>query len=370
MNDKSIKALTEFLEEREKLDVHGNSLLVYKDNEEIFRHYTGDVKRDTLFRIFSMTKVVTVVAALQLYELGKFAMDDHLADYIPEYKDIYVWDESKSEKVSATKTISIRDCFCMSTGIPYGGDWSETSKAVEAIGTRLKEKNGGRGYSTLEYVRALSEVPLAFEPGTHWMYGLSHDILAGLVEVISGMKFSEYLKVNIFEPLNMKNTFFTCPADKWDNIAYYDDSDKMDENMFRYPGYESGGGGLLSTLDDYMKFAVCLANGGTNIDGVRILGRKTVELMSLDQLNDEQKKDFNWDYLKGYSYGLGVRTMINPALSGIQGSVHEFGWCGMLGTWVLIDPKEKLAAVYMHQRFPNLEKYVQTHLRPLIYGML
>ncbi len=127
---------------------------------------------------------------------------------------------------------------------------------------------------------------------------------------------------------------------------------------------------MLSTTDDYMKLARTLTLGGTSPEGVKILGRKTIELLRMDHLNAEQKQDFNWDYLKGYSYGLGVRTLVDPAAAGVPGTVGEFGWCGVLGTWVLMDPEEELTVVYMHQRYPNLEAYVQIHLRQMIYSLI
>jgi CubicO group peptidase (beta-lactamase class C family) len=370
MKETSEKALVRFLEDKEHLDVPGNSLLIFHRDKEIFRHYTGSVDKNTIFRIYSMTKVVTVTAALQLYEQGAFMMDEPLADYLPEYAHMTVWDEQKKQAVPADRPIRIRDLFCMSAGFPYEGEWAQVPREALAIRSALEKQKPGESYTTQEYIRALAKAPLAFEPGTHWMYGLSHDVLGALIEVLSHQTLGEYMREHIFQPLGMEHTFFRCPKELRRYMAEHSATEAEDAKFGETAHYESGGGGLLSTLDDYMRFANTLTRGGTSVDGVCILGRNTVDLMRLDQLGEEQKKDFNWSYLKGYSYGLGVRTYVDPAAGGVQGSVGEFGWCGVLGTWVLMDPEEQLTAVYMHQRYPNLEEYVQLHLRPLIYGAL
>lgn len=369
MNEAQKQRLTDFLTDRAHLDVPGNALLIRRGGEELFRCFTGDAKADTLFRVYSMTKVVTVTAALQLYEQGLYAMDDPLGDYIPEFAQMTVWDEAAGRAVPAKHPIRIRDLFCMSAGLTYEGDWGETPRRLKAIRSELAAAYPNESYTTQQYVRRMAEAPLAFEPGTHWNYSLCHDVLGALVEVLSGQTLGEYMQAHIFAPLGMTNTFFRCPAEKCANIATHDDP-AADAKFGSQARYESGGGGLLSTADDYMTFAETLTRMGTSPKGVRILGRKTVDLLRMDQLSPAQKADFNWDYLTGYSYGLGVRTLVDPAAAGIPGSKGEFGWCGVLGTWVLMDPAEELTVVYMHQRYPNLEKYVQTHLRPMIYGAI
>ena len=369
MNQKIKDNLTAFLEDRKELDVCGNSLLVLHKDQEIFRHYTGSVTKDTIFRVFSMTKVVTVTAALQLFELGKFTMEDPVSKFLPEYADLTVWDEEEQMAVPAKNEMKMRHLFSMSAGVTYEGDSCETERQIRKLKQELEKEHPH--YTTQQFIRLLPQAPLAFEPGTHWRYSLCHDILGAVIEVISGKLLGEYMQENIFEPLGMKHTFFRCPSECRDLLAEKKADNFIPDEMFSEDWrYEAGGGGLLSTLDDYMKLANTLTRGGTSQDGVRILGRKTINLLRSDQLNPEQKKDFNWDYLDGYTYGLGVRTYADPAKAGIPGSVGEFGWCGVMGTWVLMDPEEELTIVYMHQRFPNLEKYVQTHLRAMIYGAL
>lgn len=362
--------LIQFLEDREHLDVPGNSLLIYHKGEEIFRHFSGSTKEDTLFRIYSMTKVATVTAALQLYEQGKFTMDDPVYWYLPSYKDIKVWNAELGKAEPAKNVMRMKDLFCMSTGLTYEGEWGETPKQLLAIRQRLEAEHPGESFTTLEYASAMAEAALMFEPGTRWAYGLSHDVLGAVIEVLSGDTLGEYMRKHIFEPLGMKNTFFRCPDELRDRIAEHPTSEQDDAKFRPTAKYEAGGGGLLSTTDDYMKLARTLTLGGTSPEGVKILGRKTIDLLRMDHLNAEQKQDFNWDYLKGYSYGLGVRTLVDPAAAGVPGTVGEFGWCGVLGTWVLMDPEEELTVVYMHQRYPNLEAYVQIHLRQMIYSLI
>jgi CubicO group peptidase (beta-lactamase class C family) len=176
----------------------------------------------------------------------------------------------------------------------------------------------------------------------------------------------------------MKDTFFKIPEEKKERLcSLYNRNENgeltnnslMDGNYQPEAKFESGGGGLLSTLGDYSRFAHMLANGG-ELNGVKILGSKTIELMSTNHLQPEVLQYYNWDFLKGYGYGLGVRVMIDSPLAGSNSSIGEFGWCGLAGTWVLIDPKEKLSAVYMQQMLPNFEAYHHPRLRSVIYSSI
>ncbi|MEH7413851.1 serine hydrolase domain-containing protein [Neobacillus drentensis] len=364
----------------------GCACSVYHQNEQVFEDYVGyadlDTKKpitpNTIYRIYSMTKVVTCVAALMLYERGEFLLEDPLEEYLPEFKNPQVYREDERGEVyptPAAKSIRVKDLFTMTSGLTYEGKSNETERQVTIAMNDLRKKGT---FTVRELSRALANIPLAFDPGTQWRYSLSHDVLGAFIEVVSGKSFGEFIREEIFQPLSMKDTFFKVPEDKKDRLcSLYDwkEQDNLLKNMrldAEYqPGslYESGGGGLLSTLNDYSRFAHMLANGGT-LDGERILGRKTVELMAMNHLQPEQVTTFNWPHLNGYGYGLGVRTMVNPALAGSNSSIGEFGWMGMAGTWVMIDPEEQLSAVYMHQLLPNFETYTQPRLRNVIYGAL
>ncbi|MBM7602918.1 CubicO group peptidase (beta-lactamase class C family) [Metabacillus crassostreae] len=367
----------------------GCSLQVMHNNETVFREFIGFadietetiVKEDTIFRIYSMTKVVTCVAALMLYERGLFLLNDQLSDYLPEFKDsiVYATNENGNVKVvTASRPILVKDLFTMTSGITYGGNENETQ--IQVVKEFEKLVKSRESLTNRRLSEILASIPLAFHPGEQWHYGLSHDVLGTLIEVISGKKLGEFFQEEIFSPLGMDDTFFRIPDEKLHRLAslYNREEDgtliknkneQMDMQFHIFPEYESGGAGLLSTLKDYSRFAHMLANGG-KFHGKRIIGENTIKLMTTNHLIKQQTPYYNWDYLKGYGYGLGVRTLIDKAEGGINSSIGEFGWSGLAGTWVLIDPKEKISAVYMQQMLPNFEAFHQPRLRSVIYGAL
>lgn len=368
----------------------GCSCSVSLNGKRVYSNYEGfadlekqiPISEETIFRIYSMSKIVTCVAALILYEKGLFLLNDPLEEYLPEFKDPLVHRYTPYGALytsPATKPITIKDLFTMSSGLTYPWGTIETARCIAKVTDDLNLKAlAGEKYNLKTFSKEISKVPLAFDPGTHWQYGYSHDILGAFIESITNKKLSEVMKDEIFDPLEMKDTFFRIPEDKLHRLCniynrFEDgslvkntelDTDYMPDSIF-----ESGGAGLLSTLNDYSRFAEMLANGG-EINGTRIISSKTIELMSTNHLSIEQLQDFDWSYQAGYGYGLGVRVMIDKAKAGSNGSLGEFGWCGMAGTWVLIDPKENLSAVYMQQMFPNFEAYHQPRLRNVIYGSL
>ncbi|KRG16407.1 beta-lactamase [Virgibacillus soli] len=365
----------------------GCALAVHREGETIFEDFVGvadletgkPITADTIYRIYSMTKVVTCTAALLLYERGDFLLNDPLEEYLPEFKNPLVYRKSDTGEIyssAASRSITVKDLFTMTSGLTYPGEGNETERQVAKTMHLLEQQN--QKMTTRQVSQALAAIPLAFDPGTRWHYGLSHDVLGALIEVISGKSFGQFLQEEIFDPLKMEDTFFRIPNAKKERLCSNYKLDEqgnlikntqMDANIQTAAQFESGGGGLLSTLHDYSRFAQMLANGGT-LDGERIIGRKTIELMATNQLRPENRKDYNWNYLSGYGYGLGVRVMIDPALGGANSSLGEFGWSGLLGTWVTIDPKEKVSAVYMQQMLPNFEGYHQPRLRSVIYGAL
>ncbi len=367
----------------------GCACSVTYQGKTVFEDYIGyaDIEsekpifHDTIYRIFSNTKLVTCVAALILYERGLFLLNDPLEDYLPEFKEPKVYHRNINGELSilpSSKSIRVKDLFMMTSGLTYGGEGNETERSVKVAINNFNNDNGSENLDVRSLFKMLSKIPLAFEPGTQWQYGYSHDVLGALIEVVSGKSFGQFLQDEIFDPLEMKDTFFKIPEEKRErlsNLYNRSENGELTKNSL-LDGYyqpeakfESGGAGLLSTLGDYSRFAHMLANGG-ELNGVKILGRKTVELMSTNHLQPEVLPYYNWDYLKGYGYGLGVRVMIDPTLAGSNSSIGEFGWCGLAGTWVLIDPKEKLSAVYMQQMLPNFEAYHQPRLRSVIYSSL
>ncbi len=360
--------------------------VVHKGNTE-YEEYFGladletntPVTADTLYRIFSMTKVVTCTAALKLYERGLYTLNDPLSEYLPEFSNPMVYRTSPNSALSVSPALSpirVRDLFTMTSGLPYNEDTSETGSQIKK---KLDEWDAsGFKYDLRTAVKMLASIPLCFDPGTHWRYGLSHDVLAAFVEVVSGKKYGQYLKDEIFDPLGMKNTFYRISGDKRKLLCslYNRTSDgtmiktlERDQYTHSDDVFEGGGSGLLSTLGDYQRFVRMLCNNG-ELDGERILSRKTINLMATNHLDDRQQADYSWQHHAGYGYGLGVRVMIDPAKGGCNGSIGEFGWSGMLGTWMMIDRSEDLTVVYMQQLQPSLEEFHAPRIRSVVYGAL
>jgi len=361
-----------------------------KDGKIIYEGYYGyadldekkPITEDSVFRIMSMTKVIICTAALILYERGKFLLHEPIYEYFPEYKDtkVFVTDSNGNVHVEKAKNpMLIKHAFTMAVGLPYAFGNSQTAEEIRRVKKELSEKYGK--YDIVTEVKAMGAVPVAFEPGTHWLYGYGHDIIAGLIQVISGKPVGEFLHDEIFGPLGMDSTGYRFHGDIEERMVscYRKKEDgtleKMqsafDENHKPDAVYESGGAGLYSTVRDYIKFSQMLANGGV-YNGQRIIGRKTIDLMRSNQLNEQQLRDFNFNnpYLAGYGYGLGVRTLMSPAEANFNGSIGEFGWTGAFGTYVSIDPSEGFSIVYMHQMIPNMETYYHLRVRAVANGCL
>lgn len=254
-----------------------------------------------------------------------------------------------------------------------GFDYNLNSESVK----KYQKETEGK-FPTRMIAKALSEQPLGFEPGTRWNYSLCHDVLGAFIEVVSGMKFSEYLKKNIFEPLGMNDTGFErnekIYSQMFPQYLFDNETQKANEigkeasNFVLGTEYESGGAGLISTADDYIKFADALANGGVGKDGIRILSPRTIDLMRENRLSESVIKDFNWVQLAGYGYGLGVRTMMNRGKGGAIGQVGEFGWGGAAGAYVMIDPDNNISVFYGQHMLNNLEPFIHPRIRNLVYS--
>ena len=331
---------------------------------------------NTIFPIASMSKVITVAGIMQLYEQGLFRMWDPVSEYLPGFRNPKVARENPDgsyEIVDAKGEVTMRQLFTMTSGVPYG--WGDTAAGRIRIEKEQEWKETGKPMpGAVEYANLVGQLPLAFEPGERWMYGFSIDVLGAVIEVLSGKTLGEYLKDNIFDPLGMKDTGFFVSPEKLDRVAtlyHINEGMKAEERWYNTekPAFESGGGGLLSSVGDYSRFAQMLLHGGT-LDGVRILGRKTVDLISTDHLTPEQRKGDSWDTQRGYGYGLGVRVMTNPELAGINGSVGEWGWDGAFGNWFCVDPKENLTCVYLTTNLPGDHYRFIPKLMASMYAML
>lgn len=380
------KHLDEFLTENLKEGPAGCGCAVARDGEILFEGYYGyadtekqkPITEKTVYRQFSTTKVVICTAAMMLYERGKFLLQDPIYEYFPEWKDTMVAEQNEDGTYNirpAKRPIQVRDCFTMAMGIGYGGD-DYTHKMAMKVRQELAQEVGD--FTLRQDIRAMSKVPVKFDPGTRWLYGFGHELVAGLIELVSGKTVGEFLKEEIFEPLGMSSSGYRYFDDLRERMVtpYTRKEDGslepikafMDERHEPTAKYEAGGAGLFSSVRDYLAFSQMLACGG-EYNGVKLMGRKTIDLMRMNQLNEQQMKDFNFSYVDGYGYGLGVRTMLNPARTS-NTSVGEFGWTGAFGTYVAIDPGERASVVYMHNLMPNMEEYTHHRVRNIAFGAL
>lgn len=334
---------------------------------------------DSLFELWSTTKPIVMTAAMTLFEQGKFLLQDRLSDYLPAYKHMkkYVKTDKGWEIEELKRPILVEHAFNMAMGLPYASAESEIPSAVEMdrVKNKLIEKYGGDNrWDIVEEVNEMANVPVMFEPGEDWMYGYGHELVAALVKVVSGMEVSDYLKKAIFEPLSMESTGYrTNQREKLVSLYIKDENGwKKEPSVFGMHDdsmkLECGGAGLVSTVSDYLKFAAMMANGGT-YRGEKIISKKTIDLMRTERLTPRQHRNFDNSYNAGYGYGLGVRTMMRPELTS-NVSVGEFGWTGMMGTYVSIDPSENFAFVHMHQMFPNEEERIHHRARNAAYSVL
>ncbi len=312
------------------------------------------LREDTIFRIYSMSKPVTSVAVMMLFEEGLFGLDDPVSNFIPEFKNLKVFNSMTKEGIKLDELeneITIRHLLTHTSGLIYG--WGD-----QPVDSLYREANIFEKGTTLEQMtKKLANIPLLFQPGTKWEYSVSVDVLGYLVEVISGMPFGQFLSDRLFEPLGMEDTGFNVPETKHERFAelYRPKKSKdgiepvkevpLGEGPYKF--FPSGGGGLVSTANDYMRFCRMLLNGG-ELDGVRLLGRKTVELMSSNHLSE------NIEFGDGdLGFGLGFAVVLDMAKSGELSSPGTYSWSGAAATTFWIDPQEKLIGLLMTQLMYN-----------------
>jgi CubicO group peptidase (beta-lactamase class C family) len=363
----------------------GTSALIWKDGKEVYfgtagyadREARKPMRRDTLAQIWSMTKPVTGVAMMQLWEQGRFRLDDPLSDYLPEYGGVKVFEGADAAGNPVLRAphrpITIRDIMRHTAGFGEGpADTYPQQMLVAADPLNLD--------NTLpEFSRKLASVPLVYEPGTQWLYSWAVDVQAVLVEKLSGQKFEDYARQHVFEPLRMKDTAWTQPEERFPRlaIAYARGPDgkmhrKSDEdirrNNFAPRKLTRGGAGLVSSLDDYMRFARMLMNKGT-LEGVRVLKPSTVKLMSTDQLDPAIIKR-SWLRDKsngGFGMDFAVRTGQSAAANESRGAVGEFFWDGAWSTLFWVDPANKITTVFFVQTEPY-DGTLHRDIRRAVYG--
>jgi CubicO group peptidase (beta-lactamase class C family) len=332
---------------------------------------------DTIFRIFSMSKPITSVALMMLYEDGRFQLDCPVSRYIPAWKQLKV--HSREGLIEPAREMTIRDLLTHTSGLTYG---FMNASPVDAL---YREHGVERAPDLEELVSRLSQMPLLFTPGSRWSYSVATDVCGYLVQKISDMPFDEFLKHQIFLPLEMEDTGFTVPADKVHRLAANyqhtaDDGlrlvDAPETSTYLAPrGFLSGGGGLVSTVQDYSRFAHMLLNQG-EYDGVRLLGRKTISLMTSNHLPNNGDLSsmgqavFSETPYDGIGFGLGFSVMLNPATAPILGTPGEFAWGGAASTYFFVDPVEELVVILMTQLMPSSTYPIRRELRVLAYQSL
>jgi CubicO group peptidase (beta-lactamase class C family) len=346
---------------------------------------------DTIFRIYSMTKPITSVALMMLYEQGYFQLDDPVSRYIPEWRDHKVWvsgDGDKMELVAPNRPMSFRHVLSHSGGLTYGSllaalgapdDGHPVDKMYKEMGVRR-----GEGETLHDFAMKLAKVPLRYQPGERWMYSLSTDVCGYLVEAISGQRFDHFLAEHILGPLKMKDTGFTVPADKVSRFAanYQRQPDKtlrliddpMASTYLQQPSFLSGGGGLVSTTADYMRFCDMLRRGG-ELDGARILGPRTIAMMHKNHLSGGQDLTqmaiggFSETANEGIGFGLGFAMSLDQVTTGNLGE-GDYYWGGAASTIFWVDPVEDLTVVFMTQLMPSGAFNFRGQLKNIIYSSI
>lgn len=372
----------------------GAQVQVAHRGEVALRHTVGraDVASDrplgddAIYRIYSMTKPITSIALMQLYEQGRVLLEDPVSAYIPEFAEMQVFTGGTptAPKVRPAQTVmTVKDVLTHASGLTYGFFFQNNLDAMyrqDGLGDfQLPD------YTLEEGMRRLATKPLAFDPGTAWNYSMSTDVCGRLVEVIAGVGLDEYFAERITGPLGMDDTAFHVPADKKDrftsNYALTPDEplmivDSFDASPYLSPPvFLSGGGGLVGTVDDYQRFVDMLLNGG-ELDGRRIIGRKTLEYMTINHLpegktlNELGQSLFSEAVMEGMGFGLGFSTLVDPARNGAVSSGGEFAWGGAASTAFWVDPAEEITCVFMTQLMPSSSYPLRRELKATVYQAL
>jgi CubicO group peptidase (beta-lactamase class C family) len=340
---------------------------------------------DTVVRIYSMTKPVTSVALMALHEEGRFQLDDPVSRFIPAFADLRVWADGTPLQFVTTfpeREMTIRDLLTHTSGLTYG---FMARHPVDAL-YRRRGIGGLDKVGTLAgMVDSLAELPLLFSPGTRWSYSVATDVCGHLVELLSGTSLDRFLQERIFEPLGMVDTGFHVPDEQLDRFAacYQRGADGTAQlidppatSAYRQPpSFLSGGGGLVSTAGDYHRFCSMLLGGGV-LDGVRILGRKTVGYMTLNHLpgggdlTSMGQPVFSETSYDGIGFGLGFSVTIDPAAAQVVSSAGEYAWGGAASTMFWIDPAEELIGIMLTQLIPSGSWPIRREMRTLTYQAL
>jgi CubicO group peptidase (beta-lactamase class C family) len=344
------------------------------------------LKQDAIFRIASMTKPITSIAFMMLVEEGKVALSDPLIKYCPEFKNtgVFVAGGGNAPFLTRPPTQPIRmvDLLRHTSGLTYG---FQERTPVDGAYRKARIDDFDADYTMDSFIEGLAKIPLQFDPGAHWNYSMATDVLGAVIERIEGKPFARVLQDRLFGPLGMSDTGFQVPADQQHRLTdcyMFHPAEKMklfDEgNRSRWAkdrSFHSGGGGLVSTLADYHRFCLMLLGGG-KLDGVRIISRKTLALMTANHLvggGDLTRHSvgiFSEDENAGVGFGLGFAVTIDPADAGIPGSAGDFYWGGMFSTGFFVDPVEQICMVFMTQLMPSSTYPVRREVKTLVHAAI
>ena len=369
----------------------GASVLVARAGEIAWAHTTGyadlgqqrSLRSDHLLRIYSMTKPVTSVAAMMLYEQGRFQLDDEVSRFVPALRDPRVYVEGEGDALRsepARGPITIRQLLTHTAGFTYGlGNAHPVSRLYREHRTDFYPADG----PLEDVISRLAVLPLAHHPGERWNYGVATDVLGHLVEILSGQRLDHFLSEHVLEPLGMQDTAFQIAPSKHERLAcLYGPSEDGGLNLLEPPGVSpyfegvttfAGGAGLISTLGDYFRFTEMLRRKG-ELDGVRLLGRKTVEYMTRNHLPGDLEAmgqaTFNETSYAGIGFGLGFAVVLDPARAAVLTTEGEYHWGGAASTAFWIDPAEDLSVIFLTQLLPSGTYPVRRELRSLVYQAL
>jgi len=345
---------------------------------------------DAIFRIYSMTKPVTSVALMMLYERGLFQLDDPVSRWVPSWREqcVYVAGDGKGpfQTEPLRRSVSIRDLLRHTSGLTYGGQLMSVGveHPVDYRYRSLQATSIDRHGSMLAFMDKLSQIPLAYQPGEQWMYSLATDACGALVEIISGQPFPEFLQEHIFDPLSMVDTGFQVRPHQRSRLVvnYRRDSNQRlelidDSETSSYldePAFFSGGGGLVGTTADYLRFCEMLRHGG-ELDGARVLGPRTLEMMTRNHLKDGKDLAawalgmFSESPNRGVGFGLGFASVIDPVVAGVMGG-GDYYWGGAASTLFLVDPREQISLVFMTQLMPSSTYNFRGQLKSIVYSAI
>lgn len=343
------------------------------------------LEEDAIFRIYSMTKPITSVAVMMLYERGLFQLRDSVHKFIPEFRDQGVFQMGSYPQFVTEvpeRPMRIKDLLMHTSGLTYG--FMHRTNVDAAY--RKAGLEGARSPKSLaEIVETIARIPLEFSPGRAWNYSMATDVLGYLVQVVSGKPFDQFLREEIFEPLGMIDTGFFVPPEKQERLpACYErrpnkqlalQDDPATSPYLEPPAFCSGGGGLVSTGADYLRFCEMMRRGG-ELDGARLLSPKTIELMTRNHLPGDAdltqmaQGTFSETPYEGVGFGLGFSVNLGPARTGASGSAGEYAWGGAASTAFWIDPVEDLIVIFMTQLLPSATYDFRAQLRSIVYGAL